>query len=145
MSSNISTSSSPSTCDLGPVIIKLSLPSSRGKLLRYAVVKRVLPSSVLAISASSRARHPSECPRARFPSARHRHPRHPPVSPCFMRSALLMYRRRPFRIAFASAIAAGELTSGNTIRTSLTFLGPSQGLADTEFRIVRSTRSVAEV
>ena len=27
-----------------------------------------------------------------------------------------------------------ELTSGNAIRTSLTFLGPSQGLADTEFR-----------
>ena len=53
-----------------------------------------------------------------------------------------MYRRRPFPIASASAMAAGELTSGNTTQTSLTFLGPSQGLADTEFRNVRSTRSV---
>ena len=42
-----------------------------------------------------------------------------------------------------STSAAGELTLGNTIRTSLTFLDPSQGLADTEFRNVRSTRSVA--
>ena len=55
----------------------------------------------------------------------------------------MMYRRRPFPIAPASAIAAGELTSGNTIRTSLTFLGPSQSLADTEFRNAKSTRSVA--
>ena len=37
-------------------------PSSRGKLHRYAVVKRAHPSCVLAISASSRARHPLECP-----------------------------------------------------------------------------------
>ena len=43
-------------------------------------------------------------------------------------SALLMYRRRAFPIASASAIA-GELTSRNTTRTSL--------------RNVRSTRSVA--
>ena len=38
------------------------LPSSRAKPLRNAVVKRGLHSSVLVISASSRARDPSECP-----------------------------------------------------------------------------------
>ena len=47
-----------------------------------------------------------------------------------------------FSIASASAIAAGELTPGNTTRTSFALLGPSQGLADT-VRKVRSTRSVA--
>ena len=37
---------------------------------------------------------------ARFPSARHRHPRHLSVSPCFMMSALLMYRRLGFPKCF---------------------------------------------
>ena len=78
----------------------------------------------------------------RFPSARQRHPRHPSVNPHFMISALLMYRRRVFPIASASAIAAGELTSGNTTRFSFALLGPSQGLAVTVFRKVRSNRSV---
>ena len=86
-----------------------SLPSSRGKLLRYVVVKRAFPSSDLAISTSSCVRQPSECPRAHF-----RDIGTPGilqsvyVSRC--QSALLMYRRRPFPIASASAIAAGELT-----------------------------------
>ena len=115
------------------------LSSSRARPLGYAVVKRNLPSSVLAISASSRARHHSECPCARFPSAKERHPRHLSVNPCFMMSALLMCRRRVFPVASASAIATAELTSSNTTRTFFALLGPSQGLAGTAFRKVRST------
>ena len=118
------------------------LPSSRGQPLRYAVVKRALPSSVLALQLRVMHGILQSVLELVSPPRGHRHPRNPSVSPCFMRSALLMYRRRPFPIASASAMAAGELTSGNTIRTSLTFLSPSQGLADTEFRNMRSTRSV---
>ena len=80
---------------------------------------------------------------ARFPSAKDWHPRNPCVNPCFMMSALLMYRRRVFPNASSTAIAAGALTSGSTTRTSFALLGPSQGLAVTVFRKVRSTRSVA--
>ena len=76
------------------------------------------------------------------PSARHRHPRHPSVNPCFMMSSLLMYRSRAFPIASASAIVAGELIKQHHSHASHT-LGLSQGLADTGFRNVRSTRSVA--
>ena len=79
----------------------------------------------------------------RASSARQRHPRHPSVNPYFMISALLMYRRRVLPIASASAIAVKELTSGNTTRTSFALLSPSQGLAVTVFRKVRSNRSVA--
>ena len=95
-------------------------------------------------SAWSRARHPSECPCARFPSAKGRHPRHPSVNPCFMMSALLMYRCRAFPSA-SSAITASELTSSNTTRTSFALLGPSKGLADTAPKKAMSTRSAALV
>ena len=110
-------------------------PSSRGKPLRYAVVKRALPSSVLAISASSRARHSSEWVELTSPLA----PETSFSQSMFHEISLADVQTSTFPIASASAIAAGELTSGNTIRTSLTFLGPSQGLADREFRNARLT------
>ena len=63
--------------------------TGRAKSLRKAVVKRTLPSSDSEISASSRARHPLECPCARFPSAKKRHPRHPSANPCFIQTSSL--------------------------------------------------------
>ena len=107
-----------------------------------AVVKRALPSSVLAFQLRVVCDNRQSVLEVAFP------PRGIGIRSILhsvhvsMMSALLTYRRRPIPIASVSAIAASELTSGYTIRTSVTILGPSQGLADTEFRNVRSTRSV---